>query len=238
MTNITMGEEKKSGYGHVASPLFTKLPAELRLKIYREAFSGSQAIIERVSPRSSALILEPTDHNQLLLTCHQVYEEACSTYWTMTAVNLGYQYSMDRVGLQRVLGVIPNHARSFIEELHGTRVDRCSKMGFREFLDQFQKLRTVRLVGVFEEDHSMCGCDCDGPFWCSDHKDNALQVVGLSSDDLAISGEPLEVAVLQKATHFDGSVLTYVDTFINHTTGKVFEPEERVDDDEGFQKVL
>lgn len=49
MVETIIGDRKKSGYGHGASPLFIKLPAELRLEIYREAFSGSQATIEGAS---------------------------------------------------------------------------------------------------------------------------------------------------------------------------------------------
>lgn len=69
MVETIIGDRKKSGYGHGASPLFIKLPAELRLEIYREAFSGSQATIEGASS-GSVLFIKPTNHNRLLFTCH------------------------------------------------------------------------------------------------------------------------------------------------------------------------
>lgn len=237
MVNTTIGEGEKRGHGHVASPLFTKLPAELRLKIYREAFSGSQAAIERASSsRSPTLFLEPTDHNRLLFTCHQVYEEACSTYWRMTAVKVGNWADPD--GLEEVLRVIPSHARSLIEELQGIIVDDYTKMEFRGFLGHFKQLRTVRLGDAFDMEHRVCKCDGISG-WLPHLLYDALFEAGLSRSDLAISAVPLKVAVLQKATYCEMCTLRHMEIFINHMTGKVFDTEEGyVEDEEGFEKVL
>lgn len=141
MVETIIGDGKKSGYGHTASPLFTKLPAELRLEIYREAFSGSQATIEEACSDSSVFFIKPTNHNRLLFTCHQVYKEACPTYWSKTAVRTrpGSRLEFDQ---EQILRVIPSHARSLIEELQGKMLDSYVERGIVAFFGHFKRLRT------------------------------------------------------------------------------------------------
>lgn len=69
------------------SPLFTKLPAELRLQIYKEIFEGSRTTYKPslvIGHRTYRNILWPTDHRNFLLTCHKAYNEAQETYWNKT----------------------------------------------------------------------------------------------------------------------------------------------------------
>lgn len=69
------------------SPLFTKLPAELRLQIYKEIFEGSRTTYKPslvIGHRTYRNILWPTEHRNFLLTCRKAYNEAHDTYWNKT----------------------------------------------------------------------------------------------------------------------------------------------------------
>ncbi|ROW08941.1 hypothetical protein VMCG_02946 [Cytospora schulzeri] len=225
MATPTNGEEE-TDHGPVASPFFNKLPAELRLKIYREVFSGSHTLVLRRGV-SSNLYLAPNSHNRLLLTCHQAYEEACSMYWSMTTVIVGGSQLPDFAGLEEVFG------GALIEELQGVRGDQAVGMGLCEFLGHFERVSTVRLVESFSDP------------W-NDLRplpELALDAAGIPRGELVNAVDRLKVVILRRSTYRSdidpdfGAVVK--DLYINHATGKTFETEEcSVNDDEGFQKVL
>lgn len=239
MVETIIGEGKKSGHGHAALPLFTKLPAELRLEIYREVFSGSQATIEGAPSCSSKLFLKPTDHNQLLFTCHQVYKEACPTYWSKTAVRIRPGSLLDSNDQEQFLGVIPSHARSLIEELQGRMVGRRAEMGLDEFFSHFKRLRTIRLNDTFDIIDSVPECAGGNSECYQDLIATARCAAGPSGYGFHIETESLKVAVLQKTTYLEICTDTLMDIFINHTNGMLFETKNGcVKDEESFQEVL
>lgn len=84
-TATPCGKGHRIASGHIDSLFFTMLPAELRFKIYEEALEGSTAKTTSFRWHRAATfdqrwrvpfkkwMLRPSQHHQLLLTCHSVF---------------------------------------------------------------------------------------------------------------------------------------------------------------------
>lgn len=109
-------------WGHVKSPFF-KLPPEIRNKIYREAFTGSEVAlvidppldvnVVPVTGRRSIFSTANSNHH-FLLTCFQVYLEALALYWATTVVRNGCDGHFSR---GYFLNRIPAFAKPYIQHL-------------------------------------------------------------------------------------------------------------------------
>lgn len=172
--------------GHLDSLFFTMLPAELRLKIYDEAFEGSTAIIISFPWHRAATsdqdwmmpwqkwMLRPSQHHQLLLTCHAVYEEAMPVYWSQTVVDMGG--TDPGPGAVVMFVVFPSHARQYVQHItnvaHPLGSDRWgyAYWPLAQTLSHLPNLKTCRLT----DDNRV---DCDEVQWF-----NRGQIFG--SDDL------------------------------------------------------
>lgn len=129
--------------GHLQSPLFKRIPTELRLDIYRHTFAGSETLlqIQPDTPHShhhtgdflaSESIWLPSDSRrivfttrgrylkyQLLLTCRQIYDEALATYWSETIVWNHGGYLSRGLFFER----IPDFAKLHIKHLRDVQTD-------------------------------------------------------------------------------------------------------------------
>lgn len=164
-----------STIGHIHSPLFTILPAELRLQIYEAIFEGSQANIflwsvEETEYRSLYHYkLRPTPHNLLLFVCRGIYNEALTVYWSQTTIDLGGSKLPHRWSCL-MLDAIPIYARPYIRYITGVAHIRESRHWyFTLFLQQFPALR----ICFFEEDVVIEESPSDTLWWSKQsHYDN------------------------------------------------------------------
>lgn len=158
--------------GHLESPFFKKCPAEVRVKIYDEALSGSQLTLVRTSSFDSRgeyrqggqrTIFRSTGHHNLLLTCRAIHEEALPQYWSKTIVFCGFGKSVLQDGdiywsedkgsfhLTYLSGRISDFAKRQIKHLR--RVDMLKDVSYNDtpqmrlgdFLDLFPRLETCVL---------------------------------------------------------------------------------------------
>lgn len=108
--------------GHRESPFF-KLPPEVRNKIYREYFAGSEVSLV-IDPPTNVQVVPITgrrsifsttnSNHHILLTCYQVYLEALALYWSTTLVRNGCDGHFSR---GYFLSRIPALAKPFIQHL-------------------------------------------------------------------------------------------------------------------------
>lgn len=193
--------------------------------IYNEVFTGSCVTVV-ASSMSSVPHLKATDHNRLLLTCHRVYEEARTAYWSRTAV-----CGTDAVRLGAVLLSIPSHARPLIEDMR-FNPHQGSRMGACEFLGHFKRLRTIVLTAPsYVEGHVLPHRNY--PNWLAIVATLVQREVPLPSDMITWCVSR-GIAVLERLR---GWGITNNDFFVNYATGEVFETDRRAKDEEGFLKV-
>lgn len=168
------GDRHSVANKHLDSLFFMMLPAELRLKIYDEAFEGSTAKITSLPWHRAATfdqnwmmpwkkwMLRPSQHHQLLLTCHAVYEEAMPVYWSRTVVDMRGDDMYPGAGV--MFAVFPSHARQYVQHItnvsYPNGVDRWGYGGwsFAQALSHLPNLKTCRLT----DDNWV---DCDEVQW-------------------------------------------------------------------------
>ncbi|ROV88142.1 hypothetical protein VMCG_10433 [Cytospora schulzeri] len=140
------------GSGHPASPLFARLPAEIRLKIYRDTFAGSVA----------ALFLLPSMLNSDFLNTWKsrntwIYNEALSLYWPGTLVRNGEEYHFRRDYLVKR---VPDVAKNNISRIHGLSDTSCEErpyMHLEELLKHFPRLEACVIVDrMFQVNPPVC----------------------------------------------------------------------------------
>lgn len=161
------------GGGHIRSPLFNKLPAEIRVQIYEEAFAGSKLRLilipsvwsdDPVPSGGRRSIFRSTGHHNFLLTCRAVYDEALSNYWSKTLVFCGtYDNVADRLKIPQaghtfhttyVANRISDFAKGQIKHLRqvnpfkGVHYGDTRRLSFPNFLSLFPKLETCEIYSV------------------------------------------------------------------------------------------
>lgn len=125
------------------SPIFTKLPAELRLQIYNEIFEGSRTTYKQslvMGHRMYRNILWPTDHHNFLLTCRKAYNEALESYWSNTIL---YGDNDEKKLVFFLQSVVPGFAKQHIKHIRGLCAFDLEDRLTRECLDGFQNLQTI-----------------------------------------------------------------------------------------------
>lgn len=138
--------------GHTKSPLFTKLPLEVREVIYRWFFIGSRQKVGRhtyqsdPSNRYTKSVRNSMPRNKqfaLVQACKAVYRESRHIYWSETAVKCAY------MSMRANLNAIPFYARPLIRVLEGVApVDDLAstgQMNLIQFLVHFPKLQYCQL---------------------------------------------------------------------------------------------
>ncbi|KAI7782207.1 hypothetical protein LA080_013752 [Diaporthe eres] len=125
------------------SPLFTKLPPELRLQIYNEVFEGSRTTYKQnlvIGHRTYRNILSPTDHRNFLLNCRKAYNEAHETYWNKTIL-YGDPGHEDLAVFLR--SVVPDFAKPHLNNIR----DLCGRddvwFPVPQCLEEFPNLQTI-----------------------------------------------------------------------------------------------
>jgi hypothetical protein len=85
------------------SPLL-RLPAELRNRIYHYTFMGSSVEVRQVGYRNMFVVVSDTFQRtvSLLLVCHQLYHEALSTFYELSALEFTHS------GMRLMEGAYPN----------------------------------------------------------------------------------------------------------------------------------
>lgn len=139
--------------GHVQSPLFTKLPFEIREQVYRAFFIGSRQEVGRHPDRTDPdnrytefkRISMPRNRQFALVeTCREVYRESRHIYWSETSVRCAF------MPMRANLSGIPFYARSLIRVLEGVApVDDLAptgQMDLVQFLGHFPKLEYCQLT--------------------------------------------------------------------------------------------
>lgn len=130
-----------------ASPLFTRLPAELRLWIYTLVFAGCQATVwfdgefgkylqvwrpwgrrERLARDGQCCYEHSGGGFALLMTCHMVYIEAFQTYWSETALRVTRSLRasgwISGCELQQVCTRLPAAIKENLRHLRNTKLPR------------------------------------------------------------------------------------------------------------------
>lgn len=130
-----------------ASPLFTRLPAELRLWIYTLVFAGCQATVwfdgefgkylqtwrswgrrERLARDGQCCYEHSGGGFALLMTCHMVYIEAFQTYWSETALRVTRDIRtpgwISGCELQQVCARLPAAIKENLGHLRNTKLPR------------------------------------------------------------------------------------------------------------------
>lgn len=138
--------------GHVQSPLFTKLPLEIREQIYRVFFIGSRQEVGRHAYQSdpnnryTKIVRNSMPRNKqfaLAQACKAVYRESRHIYWSETAVTCAY------MSMRANLNAIPFYARPLIRVLEGVApVDDLvptGQMDLVQFLGHFPNLEYCQL---------------------------------------------------------------------------------------------
>lgn len=171
------------------SPLFTKLPVELRLQIYNEIFEGSKTSYKQtlvIGHRTYRNILWPTDHRNFLLTCRKAYTEALETYWSKTIL---YGDHDDRQLVFFLQSVVPGFAKLRIKHIRGLFAVHLWQHPVRGCLDGFRSLQTVgfQYGTVF----NMTGRD--NPPTIQDQIAEDLKRAHLRFDDLVYDGGPVVI---------------------------------------------
>lgn len=186
MTSHGDGSTNSAG-GHLESPLFTRLPVELRLQIYQDVFHGSTAQSNYFPWHGPAADrcgwchpkymyqLRHSGHHRLLLTCHAVYKEATALYWSSTIINMGQERGPDYDpwwpgrGWSPSIGdsvcAIPAYARQYIQ--HITNVSRPEGIDanikgwwLAKGISYLPSLKTCRLRDVIQmgpDEHNIIG---------------------------------------------------------------------------------
>lgn len=133
--------------GHANCPLFTELPYDIRVMIYREFFRGSRQEVvsrpDREDPHhhftaSTRLCLPLNRQFNLVRACKEIYKESRHIYWSETAIKLAYR------PLAANLSAIPQYARQSVRALEGVPIaDALSSMNqipIDQFLGRFPRL--------------------------------------------------------------------------------------------------
>lgn len=143
-----MADKRQTEKEHISnSPLFTKLPPELRLKIYEEIFEGSKTTYKRslvVGQHTYHNIFSPSDHRNFLLTCLQAYNEALEMYWSKTIL---YGDRDDDEPIHFLQSVVPGIAKLHIKHIRDLRISYLDsdlrESPVRGCLEEFQSLQTI-----------------------------------------------------------------------------------------------
>lgn len=144
--------------GHLASPFFTKLPAQLRLAIYKYVFDDS-TVLARIERPGDYRVTELRPNRQsILLTCHAIYSEVLHVYWSHTGTLHAVQYSSQQCYChrppKRCLNKsfpLPQNVREHIKHVvldsppFGRRRSIEAQESLCEFLSKFRSLRTCDL---------------------------------------------------------------------------------------------
>lgn len=152
-SNIIADKSQANG-----SPLFTRLPPELRLQIYKHIFDGSKMhfwpsymveliMFKRfvVRRRMYENVLVPTHHYNFMLTCRQAYNEARETYWSETTLQ---SEPSDGDFILFTRSIVPDFAKRHIKHIRGLSgllIDNWDSV--RQYLEEFPKLQSVG-IGV------------------------------------------------------------------------------------------
>lgn len=156
--------------GHLQSPLFELIPAEVRLDIYRHVFAGSEMALQlhpdalkpRLFPhkplpvggrRSIFCTSAYGKRYQLLHTCKQIYSEALAISWSETIVcnfegRLSRGLFFDRIPDFAKLHIkhlrdVQSFVNRGVKELRGIALS--GQASFAETLDAFPKLQTCSI---------------------------------------------------------------------------------------------
>lgn len=129
----------------IGCPLFTKLPTEIRLRIYDEVFEGSRASYKQrfvmgYPSRMHHNILLPSDHHNFLFTCRKAYNEALQSYWSNTIL---YGDHEDDELVFFLQSVVPDFAKQHIRHIRGLSAFNLDQDRVRGCLDEFQSLQTI-----------------------------------------------------------------------------------------------
>lgn len=129
----------------IGCPLFTKLPTEIRLRIYDAVFEGSRASYKRrivmgYPGRPYHNILLPTDHCNFLLTCRKAYNEALQSYWSNTILCGDHEGTEIVFFLQ---SVVPAFAKLHVRHIRGLWPGNLEEHPVRGCLDEFKSLQTI-----------------------------------------------------------------------------------------------
>lgn len=147
MANNTSSDQPLTP-GHTNSPLFTILPYDVRVLIYREVFNGSKVEVvyrsERADPANrhsvfTHICLPVNRQFDLVRVCKEAYKESRHIYWTETAIKLAH------TPLRTNLDGIPMCAKQRIRALEGVPlVDELyatHQIPLDHFLGHFPKLK-------------------------------------------------------------------------------------------------
>ncbi|KAK7702784.1 hypothetical protein SLS64_009394 [Diaporthe eres] len=225
--------------GHIHSPFFIKLPAEVRRMIYREFFDRSRQEVRRHRDRK-----DPTNRHtefvricmpfnrqfSLVRTCKAVYQESRDLYWCMTTVTCAY------MSLRANLNAIPLYARPRIRVLEGVvPVDTFTPTGQMEldqFLGHFPNLQYCQLR--HHTVHLYCHHDEVPPEdVLARSGSGALREIAVS---LNAENPPVFVQRIYVWPKKDRDVVIWA--YINHTEGRLsIAAKGSISDEEGFKKV-
>lgn len=110
--------------GHLASPLFKKLPTELRLMIYKLAFQGSNirfwtGEVDGNEPygRDRHRFVIST-HYRLLAACRAIYHEAINTFWSSTQLHITSRTQGLCRSILYLFGAIPAYVMASAKRVH------------------------------------------------------------------------------------------------------------------------
>ncbi|KAL2278193.1 hypothetical protein FJTKL_14612 [Diaporthe vaccinii] len=225
--------------GHINSPLFTKLPGEVRRMIYGEFFDGSRQEVRRHRDREDPTnrytefvrICMPFNRQfSLVRTCKAVYQESRDLYWCETAVKCAY------MSFRANLNAIPFYARLRIRVLEGVvpvdTFNATGQMSLDRFLGHFPKLQycqlhhhTVRLYCHHEE--------IPPENVLAESGSEALREIARS---LNTENPPVFVQRIYVLPEKDRDRVSWA--YVNHTEDRMYiAAKGSISDEEGFKKV-
>ncbi|KAG6355240.1 hypothetical protein INS49_004321 [Diaporthe citri] len=226
------------------SPLFTKIPAELRLQIYNEIFEGSRTTYRQslvMGHRTYRNILWPTDHRNFLLTCRQAYNEALETYWSKAIL---YGDHGDKELVFSLQSVVPGFAKLHIKHIRGLCALDVWEHPVRGCLHEFRGLQTVAF-----EYRMICNVTgLDNPPTIQEQVDEDFKDDHWRFNKLIYDGGPaVTCRVFFSRAVFEGDLFVEGEFekdrrvfFYNCSTGKSFcaDHPNKIDDEEAFLAMV
>lgn len=200
-----MADKEQTNVGQInGSPLFDKIPVELRLQIYEDVFEGSKTTYKQshvIGHRTYHRILLPTNHHNLVLTCRQAYNESQQTYWKKTILYGDYD-SVEAVFFLR--SVVPDFAKPHIQHIRGLSATCLRAHSVRACLQAFQSLQTIGFEYVWT--FNMTGWD--NPPTIQEQAEDHFKWSAWKFDGLIYDGGPAVICgVLFRLAKFEGSRL-------------------------------